>query len=115
MTAFDLQLNPSNPGMQFHRVDGARDKNFWSVRVNRDIRLIDEAQDIAVPELRFLAARGGYRPNALFFAGDLGQRIFQTPFSWKAMGESGAPGRARTYDPLIKSQLLCQLSYGRNR
>lgn len=25
-------------------------------------------------------------PNGLFFAGDLGQRIFQQPFSWKAMG-----------------------------
>ncbi len=22
------------------------------------------------------------------------------------------PGRVRTYDPLIKSQMLCQLSYG---
>lgn len=39
-TAFDLQMNPANPGMQFHRIDRARDKNFWSVRVNRDIRLI---------------------------------------------------------------------------
>lgn len=39
-TAFDLQVNPANPGMQFHRIDGARDKNFWSVRVSRDIRLI---------------------------------------------------------------------------
>ena len=26
------------------------------------------------------------RPNALFFAGDLGQRIFQQPFSWKSLG-----------------------------
>ena len=26
------------------------------------------------------------RPDALFFAGDLGQRIFQTPFSWRALG-----------------------------
>ena len=25
---------------------------------------------------------------------------------------SGEPGRIRTFDPLIKSQLLCQLSYG---
>ena len=25
-------------------------------------------------------------PNALFFAGDLGQRIFQPPFSWKGLG-----------------------------
>ena len=29
-TAFDLQLNPANPGMQFHRVDKAKDPNFWS-------------------------------------------------------------------------------------
>src|SRR6266404_929729 len=39
-TAFDLQLNPANPGMSFHKLDKARDKNFWSVRVNNDIRLI---------------------------------------------------------------------------
>src|SRR5690554_6596455 len=39
-TAFDLQLNPANPGMQFHKLDRVKDKNFWSVRVNRDIRLI---------------------------------------------------------------------------
>ena len=39
-TAFDLQLNPANPGMSFHRVNKARDKNFWSVRVSADIRLI---------------------------------------------------------------------------
>ena len=39
-TAFDLQLNPANPGMSFHKLDKARDKNFWSVRVSRDIRLI---------------------------------------------------------------------------
>src|SRR5438552_11223145 len=39
-TAFDLQLNPVNPGMALHRVDNAKDKNFWSARVGRDIRLI---------------------------------------------------------------------------
>lgn len=39
-TAFDLQLNPANPGHSFHRLDKAKDKNFWSVRVNRDLRLI---------------------------------------------------------------------------
>jgi mRNA-degrading endonuclease RelE of RelBE toxin-antitoxin system len=39
-TAFDLQLNPSNPGFSFHKLDKAKDKNFWSVRVNSDIRLI---------------------------------------------------------------------------
>ena len=40
MTAFDLQMNPANPGMSFHKLDKARDKNFWSVRVSSDIRLI---------------------------------------------------------------------------
>ena len=39
-TAFGLQLDPSAPGMRFHRLDRARDPNFWSVRVNDDIRLI---------------------------------------------------------------------------
>ncbi|MEZ6209623.1 MAG: 3'-5' exonuclease, partial [Phycisphaerales bacterium] len=51
-----------------------------------DFAVVDEAQDIGVPELRFLAALGASRPEALFFAGDLGQRIFQTPFSWKSLG-----------------------------
>jgi mRNA-degrading endonuclease RelE of RelBE toxin-antitoxin system len=39
-TAFDLQMNPAGNGMSFHRLDKAKDKNFWSVRVNGDIRLI---------------------------------------------------------------------------
>ena len=39
-TAFDLQMNPAAPGLQFHRLDKARDKSFWSVRVNADVRLI---------------------------------------------------------------------------
>lgn len=51
-----------------------------------EFAVIDEAQDIGVPELRFLAAMGANRPDSLFFAGDLGQRIFRQPFSWKALG-----------------------------
>ena len=51
-----------------------------------DFAVVDEAQDLGVAEARFLAALGAGRPNALFFAGDLGQRIFQTPFSWKSLG-----------------------------
>ncbi len=39
-TVFDLQLDPAHPGLQFHRIENARDSNFWSVRVSRDIRLI---------------------------------------------------------------------------
>jgi hypothetical protein len=60
-----------------------------------DFAVVDEAQDIGVAHLRFLAALGGGRPNALFFAGDLGQRIFQQPFSWKALGVD-IRGRSRT-------------------
>ena len=56
------------------------------MRLPFDYAVIDEAQDIGVAELRFLAAIGSERPNALFFAGDLGQRIFQQPFSWKSLG-----------------------------
>ncbi len=51
-----------------------------------DCAVVDEAQDIGVPELRFLATLGTNRPDSLFFTGDLGQRIFQHPFSWKALG-----------------------------
>jgi superfamily I DNA/RNA helicase len=39
-SAFDLQMNPVSTGLQFHRIDKSKDKNFWSVRVNRDIRII---------------------------------------------------------------------------
>ena len=60
-----------------------------------DFVIVDEAQDISVAQLRFLAALGAHRPNSLFFAGDLGQRIFQTPFSWKALGVD-VRGRSQT-------------------
>jgi hypothetical protein len=48
--------------------------------------VVDEAQDLGVAELRFLAAITPAGADALFFAGDLGQRIFQQPFSWAALG-----------------------------
>jgi superfamily I DNA/RNA helicase/mRNA-degrading endonuclease RelE of RelBE toxin-antitoxin system len=57
--------------------------------------VVDEAQDLGVSHLRFLASVGRHRPDALFFAGDLGQRIFQTPFSWLALGVD-IRGRSKT-------------------
>ena len=51
-----------------------------------DFVVVDEAQDLSASQLRFLAALGRHRADALFFAGDLGQRIFQQPFSWKSQG-----------------------------
>ena len=60
-----------------------------------DFVVVDEAQDISVPQLRFLSALGGDEQNALFFAGDLGQRIFQQAFSWKSLGVD-IRGRSKT-------------------
>ncbi len=60
-----------------------------------EFSVVDEAQDISVAQLRFLAALGAQSHNGLFFAGDLGQRIFQLPFSWKALGVD-IRGRSRT-------------------
>lgn len=51
-----------------------------------DFAVVDEAQDVSIAQLQLLAALGRNRAEALFFAGDLGQRIFQQPFSWKALG-----------------------------
>ena len=38
-SAFDMQMNPANPGFQFS-LNAARDPYFWQVRVNRDIRIV---------------------------------------------------------------------------
>ena len=57
--------------------------------------VVDEAQDVSVAQLRFLAALAGGRANGLFFGGDLGQRIFQQPFSWKELGVD-VRGRSQT-------------------
>lgn len=60
-----------------------------------DFAIVDESQDITIPQLRFLASFATNCPNALFFAGDLGQRIFQQPFSWKSLGID-IRGRSKT-------------------
>jgi hypothetical protein len=39
-SVFDLQMDPTGNGLQLHRIDNSRDRNFWSARVNRDVRLI---------------------------------------------------------------------------
>src|SRR6267154_6745141 len=62
-TAFDLQLNPANPGMNFHKLAKAKDKNFWSVRVNSDIRLIVHRSDTSL-----LLCYVGHHDNAYHWA-----------------------------------------------
>ncbi|MGO7219349.1 3'-5' exonuclease [Rhizobium ruizarguesonis] len=51
-----------------------------------DYAVVDECQDLGVAEARFLGVLASGQPDGLFFTGDLGQRIFQQPFSWKALG-----------------------------
>lgn len=62
-TAFDLQLDPANPGMQFHRIDHSKDGNFWSVRVSRDLRLI-----VHKTEASFLLCYAGHHDDAYRWA-----------------------------------------------
>ena len=90
-TALGEQERVTEPGM-FARVAA---KMAEAAHPPFDFCVIDEAQDVGVAELRLLAALGGGRPNSLFFAGDLGQRIFQTPFSWRALGVD-VRGRSHT-------------------
>jgi len=60
-----------------------------------DFVVVDEAQDILAAELRVLARIAGERPNGLFFAGDIGQRIFRPAFSWRSEGVE-IQGRSRS-------------------
>ncbi|TAJ70434.1 MAG: ATP-dependent helicase [Phenylobacterium sp.] len=57
--------------------------------------ILDEAQDLAPAELRFFAAMAPAKPDGLFLAGDVGQRIFQHPFSWAGLGVE-VRGRSHT-------------------
>lgn len=66
----------------FHRIAGRIEKTGDRPF---DFVVVDEAQDVGVPELRLISVLGKHS-DSLFFAGDLGQRIFQQPFSWKAFG-----------------------------
>ncbi len=50
-----------------------------------DFVIVDEAQDMTVPAMRLFGALAAGRADGLFLAGDQGQRIFQTPFSWKSL------------------------------
>jgi AAA domain/UvrD-like helicase C-terminal domain len=57
--------------------------------------IIDEAQDLAPAELRFFAALAPAQPDGLFLSGDIGQRIFQHPYSWASLGVD-VRGRSHT-------------------
>lgn len=62
-TAFDLQLNPAHPSLQFHKLDKPKDRRFWSIRVNSDIRLI-----VHRTESSLLLCYTGHHDNAYQWA-----------------------------------------------
>jgi hypothetical protein len=57
--------------------------------------IIDEAQDLAPAELRFFAALAPAKTDGMFLSGDVGQRIFQHPYSWASLGVD-VRGRSHT-------------------
>lgn len=57
--------------------------------------IIDEAQDLAPAELKFFAALAPAKADGLFLSGDVGQRIFQHPYSWASLGVD-VRGRSHT-------------------
>lgn len=71
--------------------------DFYSAHETKpfDHIILDEAQDLGPAELRFFAAITPESMNGLFLAGDLGQRIFQHPYSWKELGVD-VRGRSKT-------------------
>jgi superfamily I DNA/RNA helicase len=71
-----------------------------------DFVVVDEAQDVGIAELRLLASLAANRPDGLFFAGDLGQRIFQQPFSWRSLG---VDVRGRSYSLRINYRTSHQI------
>ena len=79
------------PHQLFHR--SAEQLHHSGARPYQHI-VVDECQDITAAQLRLLAALAGTATDALFFAGDLGQRIFQQPFSWTQYGVDIQIGRA---------------------
>ena len=62
-TAFDLQLNPAHPSLQFHRLDKPKDRRFWSIRVSSDVRLIVHRTDASL-----LLCYVGHHDNAYQWA-----------------------------------------------
>src|ERR1700722_6996423 len=61
--AFDLQMDPSAPGLRFHRIERSRDPHFWSIRASSDIRII-----IHKTEASLLLAYVGHHEDAYSWA-----------------------------------------------
>ena len=69
VSVLDLQLDPSAPGLQMHRIDKSRDEHFWSARVGRDLRLI-----LHKTEASILVAYVGHHDRRLRLGGAAADR-----------------------------------------
>ncbi len=72
-TSFDLQANPAQPGLQFHRIDKSKDNHFWSVRVGGDIRIDSDCLKAAANGFKAshpgsLLGKTGRKPQPPFFS-----------------------------------------------
>lgn len=79
----------------YHRLAKHYQRHGESPSGPYDYIIVDEAQDISISQLKWLAEMGNNNPDTLFFTGDLGQRIFQQAFSWKSCGVD-IRGRSRS-------------------
>ena len=76
--------NPASPGMSFHKLDKAKDKNFWSVRVSSDIRLIVHKTTGEPAALLRRPPRQGLRLGRAAEAGDASRRPARRSWSRSA-------------------------------
>jgi hypothetical protein len=72
--AFDYMADPTRPGLSLHRADRARDKRFWTIRVNRDLRIVvfREGQ-------RSVFCYVGHHEDAYAWTDGAGMRSIQLP------------------------------------
>ena len=69
IATLELQMNSAHPGLQMHKLDRARDRNFWSARVNDDLRLILHRMDASTVFCYVAHHRIGTSPLHAAFAG----------------------------------------------
>jgi ATP-dependent exoDNAse (exonuclease V) beta subunit len=50
-SVFDLQMDPTGNGLQLHRIDNSKDRNFWSGVLPLDERVADAADEAELDDI----------------------------------------------------------------